>query len=201
VPAEECVNGILKDQRPLGRFKKPDGTRTFYQTSTSRPSSNHAAEYENAFSTVVGANDTETVSNIDGGVEAWTFQTLADRLASSQWPTTGTYRIQLDITSISTNCEIGAKTLDGEAGHFARLTTHQTFEQSQSSFTTTGLHIASITDPSWSSGSIHDIFAVSLVANRVTGHSKESVTLRFGSDAWADGPWRSIDVAPLAVYF
>lgn len=197
VPDELQFEGRICCQRSIGLYRKPDGTLTWYHTTTNREIPYESDnEYENALSTVPASSaSSQTVSNISGGVKAWGATTLPEGILSTQWPTSGTYRCQLDITSISSACEVGLLTLDGEIGGFCRCDGTgdiERFEQDESSFTSSGLKMATITDPSWSSGNSWDKLRIRIAANRYTGHSKESVTLELGeTDDFVDGPWPS----------
>ena len=92
----------------------------------------------------------------------------------------------------------GLLTLDGQDGGFVRVDSSlssilQTIPQSESAFTSTGLHMASVTDPAWSSGSANDRYVLALTAYRTAGHSSQEITLQLNeSDDFTDGPWGNV---------
>jgi hypothetical protein len=194
-PRELDSNGRVKPQRDQGRYVRPVGTRTYYHNTTDLANGAFTAQHENAFGTSAGGSGSESATGIKNGEIIFTATTGSGEPDSSAWPTTGTYRYQLDVTSVGANLEFGLRTLDGAAGGFVRMnstltTALQTIAQSQSAFTSSGLHLASVTDPSWSSGSSTDRFAVAVACWLYTGHVKQDLTMQLGeTDDYADGPW------------
>lgn len=104
--------------------------------------------------------------------------------------------------SAGVDLTFGLLTQGTSLGRFARInsagdTNLQTFVQSQAAFFSSGLHIATIVNPAWTSGSSADRFGFTVAAVRVTGHGTQTMTLQVGeSDDFTDGPWPAF-VPPL----
>jgi hypothetical protein len=116
---------------------------------------------------------------------------------SAAWPTTGVYRYQIDATSVGADLTYGLLTQGNGNGFFARtpadgLSVTESFVQDQAAFSSSGLNIASVTDPAWTAGNATDRFAIVLASVRTAGHGNQTLTLQLGeTDDFADGPWPS----------
>lgn len=203
-PAELDAQGRVRVQRARGRYERPKGTRTYYHNATDLSIPAYTAANSNALAATPAGATTEDSGNVGGtGALVWAAATPSNEPDSSAWPTTGTYRYQIDCVAAGVDLTFGLLTQGtGNNGGFARLnaaldTELQLFTQSQSAFSGSGLHLATVTDPAWSSGSSTDRFAVKVAAIRVSGHGNQTMNLQVGeSDDFADGPWAA---APAAV--
>ena len=190
------VNGRLKSQLAQGRWVKPAGTQTFYHNLNDLANNAYSAEYENALGLTATGAGTETFDSIkDQGTLVWVATSPVGRPGETAWPTTGAYRYQIDCTAVGADCSFGLLTQGSEVGEFARVsgdtsTRLQGIAQDQSAFTGSGWHVASITDPAWTSGDSSDRFVVAVAAIRTAGHVAQSITLQLGeADDYADGSW------------
>ena len=139
------------------------------------------------------ANEDATIAQ--GGELAWVAATPVGEPNSAAWPTTGTYRYQIDCIAAGVDLTFGLLTQATYTGGFVRInsaldTELQLFAQSQSAFSGSGLHLATVTDPAWSAGAASDRFAIKIAGVRVIGHGNQIMTLQLGEvDDYADGPW------------
>jgi len=197
LPFAEIEGGKLREQRKQGRYAPSIGTRTYYQRDTNRATGLHALTNEDAFETSAGASETESVVLNFAKALVWVFTTPSNEPNSADWPN-GTYRIQLDVTAAGADTTYGVVDLDasGGPGHFgktdAALTTETSLgQQAEATFTGTGLKLATLAvDPA--AGLATDRFEV-LVEGKNSVMGDQTLTLRFSSDAWADGPWTAAD--------
>ena len=206
-PSELDDSGRVKDQRRLGRFVVPDGTRTYYHNPAAGPDI-HGAINPNSFGLTPSGATNESGTINQTGQTAFSAVTPANQPASAAWPTTGVYRYQIDATVVGADLVYGLLNLGSGLGHFGRVNAgatadQQTIAQNQASFSSSGLNIASITNPAWTSGAIGDRFEIVVASHRVVGHGNQSITLQLGeSDDFADGPWPSaIAQAADALFF
>jgi len=194
-PSELDAQGRVKCQRALGRFIVPKGTRTYYHNGTDLAIPAYIALNENALGLTAAGSANENASIAQGGELAWAAATPANEPNSAAWPTTGTYRYQIDCVAAGVDLTFGLLTQAGYTGGFARInsaldTELQRIEQAQSAFSGSGLHLATITNPAWSGGSASDRFAIKIAGVRVIGHGNQTITLQLGeADDYADGPW------------
>ncbi len=204
-PSEIDSNGRLKQQRAQGRYEIPKGTRTYFHNAVALANGIHVADNENELAlTAAGVVSEDCIVN-HAGDACWTGTSPSNEPNSSAWPTTGVYRYQIDVSATGADLEFGLyDNGNGDLGHFGRVNAAitsdlQTFFQDQSGFTGTGLHMASITNPAWTSGAATDRFEVFIVGTRVTGHGDQTLTLDIGeSDDFADGPWAEAPAGPPA---
>lgn len=198
-PFELDANGRVRNQRKMGRYEVPRGTRTYYHNGTnlSIPVYSVAVDNENELGLSPAGVATEMVGGIGpNGLFAWAAATPSGEPNSAAWPTTGVYRYQLDVTAVGADLTFGLLTQGtGNDGGFARLDSGMNNElqlivQDQSAFSGPATHLASITDPAWTAGASSDRFAVKICAFRPSGHGNQTMTLELGeSDDFADGPW------------
>lgn len=190
---EEVVDGLLRPQREAGRWAKAEGTITYFQRDTNRATGVHAAANEDALELTTASLGSENATvPMGGSLFAWTFTTPSNEPNSADWPN-GAYRIQLDVATSSPPFDYGFLTLDGLAGHMARVNSGltsdlETWTQDESAFSGTGLRLATNTiNPS--SGAASDRFEGLLVWFDTCGCGG-TVTLDLNiSDSFADGPW------------
>lgn len=185
---------MLKVQRDMGRWKKAEGTITYYQRDTDRPTGVYTDDHEDALELTTATAVSESIT-VDNGVGNFVFTSPTNEPNSADWPS-GTYRCQLDCTAASTGVGYGLLV----TGRFARvdsaLTSElQSTEQLEGQFTGTGLKLAT---KSWnpSAGADTDRFACRV---RALGDSHgDAITLELNTaDSYADGPWESINAAML----
>ena len=207
--SELDANGFVKQQRLQGRYVVPKGTRTYYHNATDAATGVHNAGEENELGNSPAGLTNETVAVNQNGTIAFTGTTIAGEPDSAAWPTTGVYRCQIDAAAVGADHTFGLLTINGNTGHFSRvdsgLTSDQeTFDQAQAAFNISGLHLATVTDPSWSAGSIADRFEIAIAVNRNAGHGPQDFTLQLGElDDFADGPWVAAPAGPAqnAIFF
>lgn len=200
-PSELGPDGRLKSQRSQGRYVVPKGTRTYYHNTADLTNNVHGSTNQNELGLTPGGVGTETGTANQNGQDLWTATTFVGEPDSSSWPTTGVYRYQIDVNSAGVDLSFGL--LDqggGGVGHFARhdnaLNEQEVFPQDQTAFTGTGLHLATVTNPAWTSGSSTDRFAFTIAAFRAAGHGNQDLVLQLGeTDDFADGPWPSAEDA------
>jgi hypothetical protein len=196
VDPSEIESGRVRLQRVNVRFLPPDGTRTYYHNPAAGPDI-HAAINPNSFGLTPSGAASESATINQNGQTAFSAVTPAGEPASAAWPTTGVYRYQIDATSVGADLSYGLLNLGNGIGHFGRVNAGatadiQTIAQDQSAFTSSGLNIASITDPAWTSGSAGDRFEIVLASVRNAGHGNQDITLQLGeADDFADGPWQA----------
>lgn len=192
-------HGYLRDQRKAGRYLRPQGTRTYYHVDEAGPTGAHSgASHYNVLKTTTGTTSSELVNVGTAGLLAFVATADAGEPDSAAWPTTGVYRAQLDVTAVGADLVFGLLTLDGAQGHFGRVNAAvtsclQAVEQDESAFFGSGLHLATVTDPSWSSGSDTDRYEIVIAAFRSAGHGTQSMTMQLGeADDYTDGPWPGV---------
>jgi hypothetical protein len=192
-------DGLIKDQRKLGRYDVPRGTRTYYARDTTRAQTFATTTYSYAYETATATAGNVTEGINQGGENAFSWCCPANEPDTTTWPTTGTYRFQLDVTTAGVDLTFGLLTQGaaGDAGGFHRVTADLTtsqvkVQQDQSAFSGSGLHLASITDDNFNGATPlqSDIFATVLSGVRTAGHGDQALTLQVNeTDDYADGPW------------
>jgi hypothetical protein len=188
-------DGKLVDQRALGRYERPKGTRTYYHNSTDLVGVHGLGTRDNELGLSPAGQVLETNAVSTGGELCFAASTPSNEPNSAAWPTSGVYRYQIDATVAGADLTFGLLTQGSGAGHFARVASDlsldlQTIVQDQAAFSLAGLHIASITNPSWTAGSAGDRFEVLVASVRTTGHGNQDLSLQLGeADDFADGPW------------
>ena len=211
VPGEEIITRYrgqsirprVRDQRALGRFNKPDGTRTYFARDNVLSRSWVNANNELTFELGTAAAGDITSINLSGGsgtnVALWT--TPANEPNSDAWPT-GNYRQQLDCTSVGAAITYGLLDVLSITpdGGFYRVNAAGTSAlegpkvQSIGAFSGPGLKLAETGSVSWSSGSATDVFATVVCAARPANHGNQSITFEVNeTDDFADGPWPAAD--------
>lgn len=205
-PEELDQNGRVLDQTTLGRKVKPEGTQTFIQYSGTATDYAHNAVNKHTLLKRFGSSNSSTASNITGDTMLFVFCAQEGAPFVGSWPTSGTYRCQLDVSSASSNLAYGLLNFGSAPGHFGRTGKEhssciQGIQQDESSFSGSGLKLATIVDPSWSSGSHFDQLEVLISGTRTSGHSKESITLDLNRpDSYVDGPWEPVPVVLQAMH-
>lgn len=196
LPDDECETDgrgrrMLKPQRDRGRWRRASHTITYYQRDDDRATGHLVATNENALELTADTGATESVTTNANAVRGWSFITPTGQPNVADWPS-GDYRAQLDCTAASGGLTYGVMTLDGVQSFFYKWhtvnVTHQEEigPQSQSAFSGTGLKLASVNfNPA--SAVAENLYEVTVTA---FGDSHgDAITLRFSSDAFADGPW------------
>jgi hypothetical protein len=202
-PSELDAQGRVKVQRAIGRYEKPKGTRTYYHNATDLSIPAYTADNSNALGLSPAGSTNENSGNVGGnGALGWAAATPANEPSSAAWPTTGTYRYQIDCVAAGVDLTYGLLTQGTDDGGFVRInsaldTELQRIVQSQSAFFGSGLFLATVTNPAWTAGASSDRFAIKVAAVRVTGHGTQTMTLQVGeSDDFADGPWSAAPAPP-----
>jgi len=204
------ANGRVKDQRAMGLYSVPDGTKTYYHSSIQRSTSVHNSVPTAEMNALNRSIDTPTEesSDVSGGSEdeAFVATTEGGEPGFAQWPT-GTYRYQLDVTSVHASIVYGLRPLGTALGHFSRVdsalsTDLETHQQQEAAFFGAGLRLATTGNVSWSPGSVDDRFEILIAMQSLGGHGKQLMTLQLGElDDFADGPWSSSVVIQNPAFF
>jgi len=206
-PAELDAQGRVRVQRAVGRYEAAKGTRTYYHNAVALSIPVYAANYENELGLAEAGAANQTTSVSHQGAFAWAAATPVGEPASAAWPTSGTYRCQIDCVAAGVDLTFGLLNQGGYMGGFTRLsgaldTELQLIAQSQSAFSGSGLHLASITNPAWTAGASSDHFAIKIAATRPIGHGSQTMTLQLGEmDDFVDGPWFAGAPMRNAVFF
>ncbi|MEE9366734.1 MAG: hypothetical protein V3W44_08615 [Dehalococcoidales bacterium] len=205
VPAALCQNGRLVSQRDIGRYVKPDGTITWFLLDAAEATGAHTA-----FANEVGLSQTNPASavglasgNYSSGDDqidtAWT--SPSGEPGTATWPT-GDYRCQIDVSAAGTNLSFGFETADTASGHFARvdsgLTADQTTNQSIEGLQTgIAIHLFTTGSVSWGSPSSSDRWECLLAITRSVGlHGNQAITVDVDqADSFTDGPWTVADLS------
>jgi hypothetical protein len=196
-PIDIDENGRVKEQRAQGRYPVPDGTKTYYASTTGEATDIHSADQELSLAIGTGSPATSAASIKKSNEElAFVFTTPLGNPGSSAWPT-GSYRYQIDCSTVGADITYGLLTIGEALGHFARvdsgLTTDlETKTQVDSAYSGTGLNLATTGSVSWSTGNTSDRFECVIAAGNI--HTKNDQTLELQlneSDDYADGPWIS----------
>ncbi len=201
---EEIENGQLREQRKIGRYNVPDGTRTYYQDMTTLTGV-HTGVIDSAQDTLLtlspaGSNSMQGVV-VGGGDDMlyFAFTTPVNEPDSDDWPD-GVYRCQIDVTSVGAAIVYGVNTQAGSVGHFARVNSAlssdlETVAQTESDFTGgggTGLKLATTGSTTWTAGDASDRFEVLWAASRPANHGNQRITIQVGvADSFVDGPWEA----------
>jgi hypothetical protein len=193
-PRELDDNGLVKDQRRLRRFIVPDGTRTYYHSDQAGPDP-VGAEHPNSLTLNPTGAASESATINQNGQDAFSAVSPVNEPDTEPWPTIGDYRYQLDVTAVGADLTFGLLVQGNGTGQFARVSASGTvilsqFTQDQAAFSSSGLHLASVTDPAWPVGDVTFRFAVVVAGFRPIGHGNQLLTLQLGElDDFADGPW------------
>ena len=185
---------VLKGQRDQGRYRIPSRTKTYYQRDTDLAQGWITATNENQLATSAGAGETESITVGSAFAQGWGFASPSGEPNSSSW--NGTYHTQIDCTAASDGltymAQVGASV--NAIASWDRVSSDlstdlETEVQSQAAvFSGTGLKLATSGDETgWTSPATTNRYGVAIT---VQGDSHaDAITLRFSSDAYADGPW------------
>ncbi len=194
---KELKDGKVKDQRNQGRYKKAEGTLTYYMRNQAEPTGIHGAVSETALNTNSGPT-APLASNVPtvGDTLTHAFTTTPGEPGSADWPN-GAYRAQLDVSSAGGSLTYGLKTIGGSAGHFATVDNgltgdQETWTQDEATFSGTGLKLATNTiDPA--SVDNTDRFEILIAAANSDSMMEQPLTLDGdNTDSFADGPWPGV---------
>lgn len=193
-PADLDENGFVAVQRALGRYKVPDGTRTYYHTDIATAISGVAASFEGELNPSIsgGATTQEVFGITDTGGLGWASITPTTEPNSAAWPA-GTYRHQIDCVLADAEVTYGLLTQGGASGGFLRYDSAsavlETLPQVEGAFSGTGLKMAT-TSAAWTAGTDTDRFGFAIAAVRATGHGSKTMRVQVNEvDDFADGPW------------
>ncbi len=187
--------GDVPQQRPLGNYEKPKGTRTYFIHNVIRANTIHGSVPEHSFELTADDGSTQ---NQDIFAETQGLRFLfntSNEPDNGTWPD-GVYRFQFDISSLGNNITFGLLTLGSALGHFGRVNDARDTEidskvQSQGAFSSTGLSMATVdtTGDSWGGSNQSDGFEVNNAMANSAMHGSEGLELTYDADAFADGPW------------
>lgn len=186
---------VLKEQRKQGRWRRASHTKTYYQQDAAGDTGwlSLSPTNPNAFGTTADSSPSESATSNASAIFAYSFITPADEPNSSDWPS-GVYHIQLDCTAASGGLTYGiSATTDAGSGAFARVnaagttTSERLGTDGNTEFSGTGLKLHTSATLDFAAGLATDRFGSGVA---VLGDSHgDAITLRFSSDAYADGPW------------
>jgi hypothetical protein len=196
IPPDELVGGRIPQQRRLGRFNVPPGTKTYYCRDTAEATDAYTADNENDATTGTASAANQSASIKKSSEElAFTFATPSNEPNDSDWPS-GTYDVQLDsVSGTGADITFGCLTIGSANGEFARLnsildTRQEGAVQSQSAFSGTGLKYASNTTWNPTSGSATDRFMIVVAAANAHTKNAQNLTLELNeADDYTSGPW------------
>lgn len=197
-------DGKVPEQRPLGRYIKPKGTRTYYLRDTARANGTAVGTDELALETTAGAGEIVSESTSGGTQEnSFFYTTPSGEPDSAAWPL-GTYRVQFNATTIGTNLIFGVDTFGANPGNVRRENSGLTSNLETNSIgnvhaAPAGLKLSSTT-LSWTAGNASDRWAFLVEQESFAAHGNETLALTCDSDCWTDGPWAAagggVTVAP-----
>lgn len=200
----EIVDGRprLKQQRPMGKFVRPDGTITWFLLDADVATGVHAAQLtsnENGMDQTDPASAIGEVSgNYSDGEEniAYVFSSPSGEPGTATWPT-GNYRCQFDVSATGANMVYGLLSITALAGHMARVNTGLTADgttnaQAEGVFSGIANHLATTGSVSWGTPATTDRWECCIDAERTAtgGHGNQSFTVDLDqADSFTDGPW------------
>lgn len=209
VPVGLVKNGELVEQRPLGLYDKPKGTRTYFLRDTALANPLHVADFENVESDTAGAGETQKFS-LSGGASG-NFQSQISPSGEPNiftWPV-GDYRCQLNMTDVGVDISYGLRVTTGGNGGFARvrddLSTHvsgNTHRQVEALFTGTGLKLATTGSVSFNNAGgpnlpeLEDRLELIVADVRTASHGNQPLEITFDADCFSDGPWAAAGGLP-----
>lgn len=214
LPTEEIdpVRGCLRDQRAAGRYIRPDGTITFFQTNTNLAVGGHAADFEKEGNTTNPASTFRLQASIatqsKEAAVVWTSQSGQPNVAD--W-SSGNYRCRVDCFALGADIIYGCLNLNGGAnealdGHLtvlqSDLSTHrENFAQVEPVFTAAGLQTATTGTVDPGAGATSDRFECCISAFNSNHHNAQTIDIDGGlSDNFMDGPFTAPPAAT-AYYF
>ena len=203
LPTEEIdqVRGCLRDQRAVGRYIRPDGTITFFQTNTNLAVGGHAADFEKEGNTTDPSSTFTLQATIatqsKEAAVVWTSQSGQPNVAD--W-SSGNYRCRIDCSSLGADTIYGCLNLSGGAnealdGHLtvlqSDLSTHrENFAQVEPAFTVVGLQTATTGTVDPGAGAAADRFECCISAFNSNHHNAQTIDVDGGlSDNFMDGPF------------
>ena len=186
----------LKAQRDLDRWRKAQGTITYFQRDTDRAVDYITVTHADALELTTGTSATESRTTNALTIDCWAFTSPSNEPNIADWPN-GAYRIQLDCTAASVGLVYGVL-------QFSRVTADLVTalenwaplngDGDVNDFSGTGLKLATRTfDPA--AGAAGERFGVVIQAD---GDSVgDAITLQMNtSDSFADGPWPEAAAGP-----
>ena len=211
VPADQIIDGRVRQQRPQGRYAIPDGTLTYYQRDTDLVTGVHdtvAVASENELNASAGGGETEASGSLGGGESGllFCFTTASGEPNSDDWPS-GDYRFQLNVDTVGANITYGARTAGTADGHIARVNAGltspdlQSWPQTEPLFSSNGTKLGTTGTIDPTSGALGDRYEILIAGTRPASHGNQALTLIFNSDAFADGPWPDVGIEANAVFF
>ena len=191
--AGDGVGPPVPEQRPLGRYRKSAGTKTFFKRDTARTNTIDGATDELASETAAGAGE-QNGELIDGGADetimVWSTPSGEPGVA---WPTDVTG--SLDVAVGGTDIGYGFRTAGGATGHISRvnsgLTAHvgAAKEMSEDLFTGSGIKTYTVSG-SWPAGDdANDRLEAVLAGTRAVNHGNQGVTVDMTADSFTTGGW------------
>lgn len=201
VPPELVLpNGVLKDQRRKGLWKRPEGTQTWYQIDTTRATGVHSIVNEYALEKTPPLGTPTEITEVlakQTDEETHVFTTPAGEPGEATWPT-GNYRADLDATTGDADLHFGlAQTAGASGGHFGRVNSTltaphiDTQTQQETLFTGTGIKSATTGSVMWGGSTASDRLEICVAADN-QAHQEKTLGLTVDeTDDFVDGPWPS----------
>lgn len=197
VDPRQVIDGRVRDQRKRGAYVLPEGTRTYFVTSTTEATGVHNADEELQTLTVSPGGSTNI--NIGGigtnGDEVICMQSPAGEPDQAGAWGLITTRFQADVVAMDSTLELNCTNLGTALGHFARvdsgLTTEiESFQATSANITAPGLHIVEVTTTWVQTGAQSDRFEVLLCGEKMFGHGNDSFVYQADeTDDFIDGGW------------
>lgn len=198
--------GLIKDQRSLGRYFPPKGTKTYYVNGFNSANmsfispAGSTAKFQRLYDVDpfnIGPVITSASFNTNGN-DLTIFGTRPNEPGMPSWFTSGDYRFNMVVTAAGVDLTFGALTQgNGVSGGFHRIsndgaTSLQRIQQTQAAFTGSGTHLITLSNPAWSAGSGLDRFAIVISCVKAVGHGTQTLSVQLSTpNNWADGPWPS----------
>lgn len=199
LPDEEIVDGMLRNQKLLGRWNPPDGTKTYILRDVAAVTSIHACitEDDEVEATLATATAGTVVSgNLSGGGNGFLacWSTSTDEPDVGTWPT-GDYRWVANIPTQGGDISYGLRSAGVSNGHFGRVNSAlssevDTKDMVESLFTGSGPKTATTGSVTWSGTTQSDRFEALVAGTRAANHGNQSVTFDVNTSSdIVDGPW------------
>lgn len=186
----------VKGQRQQGRFAPAEGTKTFFLYDETLATGVHTTEHELRQE----VTDLALPVNVSGAtspgaaLQVFTWTTDSDEPNAADWPS-GDYRCQIDVNLVMRVDSYGFLTLQGVAGHMARVNAGltsdlETFEQTEAAFTGTGIKLATTGTIDPAAGATGDRWECILVLDATSESMAGSLRISVDNgDSFSDGPW------------
>ena len=195
LPAGEVDEfGRVREQRRMGRYVVPRGTRTYFLSLNTEAANPDGADTSLQMTAAPAGTGTTTVSGLGNSPKVcWSYFGPAGEPDSAAWPS-GVYDVYLDFSSIDSDVVFKVGTLGTAVGGFLHCEANlaaviERRQQAESPIAVPGLHRVTYTG-GWTAGGATDRWGITVVGERTLGHGNRSGTMFPGaSDDSSSGPW------------